>query len=132
MADRITQLQDSVNVLAEHFCNSVGVLSTQAEVGPEAEAKRKEVAEMFSKLISQTARDVDFLIQALPSAQSTVEIQSETLESLETQNTAAAQQLRDLVQAGEVLGDEVKTALTDLVDHQFELSKLTKDKQPDS
>lgn len=116
MADRITQLQDSLNLMAEHFCNSVGVLSTQAETGEEAEAKRKEMATMFAQMITRTAKDIDFLIRSLPGEQATAELQVENLAALEAENQQAAKQLQGLVQSGEELAAEVKQSLSSLAE----------------
>ena len=123
MADRITQLQDAVNLLAEHFCNSVGVLSTQAEPGAEAEAKRKELAATFSQMITRTAKDIDFLIQALPSGQACTDVQVENLSALEQENQDAAKQLQDLVKGGEELSDDIKKSLSLVAENHLEKVK---------
>ncbi|XP_015763735.1 PREDICTED: mediator of RNA polymerase II transcription subunit 21-like [Acropora digitifera] len=77
MADRITQLQDALNQLADQFCNSVGILQQTAQPGISGFDKtstgggsgvtQEGHAALFATLISRTAKDIDFLIESLPS-----------------------------------------------------------------
>uniref|UniRef100_A0A8B9RY55 Mediator of RNA polymerase II transcription subunit 21 n=1 Tax=Accipiter nisus TaxID=211598 RepID=A0A8B9RY55_9AVES len=86
MADRLTQLQDAVNSLADQFCNAIGVLQ---QCGPPASFSNiqtainkdqpanptEEYAQLFAALIARTAKDIDVLIDSLPSEESTAALQ---------------------------------------------------------
>uniref|UniRef100_A0A8C4QMF3 Mediator of RNA polymerase II transcription subunit 21 n=1 Tax=Eptatretus burgeri TaxID=7764 RepID=A0A8C4QMF3_EPTBU len=86
MADRLTQLQDALNLMADHFCNAVGVLqqcapsscftSTQGAAIKDAQAStQEEYSQLFATLIARTAKDIDVLIDSLPSEDSTPALQ---------------------------------------------------------
>jgi mediator of RNA polymerase II transcription subunit 21 len=86
MADRVTQLQDCINELANHMCNSVGVLQqTACAVGFDDNSEPTEVCcfvwlfifvnclqeqneqiQLFAQLIARTAKDAEILIDTLP------------------------------------------------------------------
>lgn len=87
MADRLTQLQDAVNELAELFCNGVGILQQQAVPGhfpgfdraggrtPQQAQPGDDYAQLFATLIGRKAKDIDTLIDSLPSEDSSSELQ---------------------------------------------------------
>ena len=86
MAERLTQLQDSVNSQAENFCNSIGILQQFAQPSCFSEfdkssrnqnvrASTEDYAQLFATLIAKTAREVDLLIDSLPSEESSPELQ---------------------------------------------------------
>ncbi|XP_019121182.1 mediator of RNA polymerase II transcription subunit 21 isoform X1 [Larimichthys crocea] len=86
MADRLTQLQDAVNSLADQFCNAIGVLqqcappasfsNIQTAINKDQPANpTEEYAQLFAALIARTAKDVDVLIDSLPSEESTAALQ---------------------------------------------------------
>uniref|UniRef100_A0A8B9WDA5 Mediator of RNA polymerase II transcription subunit 21 n=1 Tax=Bos mutus grunniens TaxID=30521 RepID=A0A8B9WDA5_BOSMU len=101
MADRLTQLQDAVNSLADQFCNAIGVLQ---QCGPPASFSNiqtainkdqpanptEEYAQLFAALIARTAKDIDVLIDSLPSEESTAALQAASLYKLEEENHEAA------------------------------------------
>ncbi|KOB72645.1 putative Srb7pRNA polymerase II holoenzyme component [Operophtera brumata] len=84
MADRLTQLQDTINQQAEHFCNSIGILqqfSTPSKFPgfdrsgsqtPQQQQNQEDYAVLFAQLISRRAKDIDTLIESLPSALSDI------------------------------------------------------------
>ncbi|XP_047245043.1 mediator of RNA polymerase II transcription subunit 21 isoform X2 [Girardinichthys multiradiatus] len=89
MADRLTQLQDAVNSLADQFCNAIGVLqqcappasfsNIQTAINKDQPANpTEEYAQLFAALIARTAKDVDVLIDSLPSEESTAALQVRT------------------------------------------------------
>ena len=87
MADRLTQLQDAVNELAELFCNGVGILQQQAVPGhfpgfdraggrtPQHGQPAEDYAQLFATLIGRKTKDIDTLIDSLPSEESSTELQ---------------------------------------------------------
>lgn len=128
MADRLTQLQDALNQLAEHFCNSIGVIQETAprsSLQSTTAAKTGDVtqeghAQLFATLISHTVRDIDFLIDALPSEKSTTEFQMKSLLQLEKENEAAGEELKTVVNEGEVLLEEIQSALSEITSKLLE------------
>ncbi|XP_033627490.1 mediator of RNA polymerase II transcription subunit 21-like [Asterias rubens] len=143
MADRVTQLQDAVNQLAEHFCNSIGVLqqsatpakfpgfekqgvTLQQEPGP---GPQEDYTQLFAQLIARTAKDIDVLIDSLPSEESTVELQQASLKHLEVENQEAAHKLGEVVQRGEALLVRIQEALGDIAEAQLRTQSAKTAKQ---
>ena len=118
MADRLTQLQDAVNLQADNLCNSIGVLQQHATPTPfpgEPSASgaclqghwprplsvravilsfagfdrggktpmdhqaAEDYAQLFATLIARTAKDIDVLIDSLPSEDLSGELQASSL-----------------------------------------------------
>ncbi|KAG8328526.1 Mediator of RNA polymerase II transcription subunit 21 [Homalodisca vitripennis] len=135
MADRVTQLQDKLHEQAEHFCNSVGILqqfatpsSISAVNRPKSQDPQPEedYPKLFASLIARCAKDIDTLIDSLPSDESTLELQIESLRELEEENNRAADQLEEIVQHGERLLEKIQSALADIAQTQLEARKLDK------
>uniref|UniRef100_A0A8C3E8L5 Mediator of RNA polymerase II transcription subunit 21 n=6 Tax=Passeriformes TaxID=9126 RepID=A0A8C3E8L5_CORMO len=130
MADRLTQLQDAVNSLADQFCNAIGVLQ---QCGPPASFSNiqtainkdqpvnptEEYAQLFAALIARTAKDIDVLIDSLPSEESTAALQAESLYRLEEENHEAAARLEEVVYRGDVLLEKIQSALADIAQSQL-------------
>ncbi|NWR89938.1 MED21 polymerase, partial [Furnarius figulus] len=132
MADRLTQLQDAVNSLADQFCNAIGVLQ---QCGPPASfsniqtainkdqpanpTEGKEYAQLFAALIARTAKDIDVLIDSLPSEESTAALQAASLYRLEEENHEAAARLEEVVYRGDVLLEKIQSALADIAQSQL-------------
>lgn len=134
MADRLTQLQEAVNQLADHFCNAVGVLQQSAPPGqfvgfektaskPPAVTNEDEAA-LFAQLIARTAKDIDILIDSLPSEDSSPELQLASLQRLEMENQEAAKQLEDVVAQGEKLLVQIQQALHEIAQSQLQSQML--------
>ncbi|XP_033126761.1 mediator of RNA polymerase II transcription subunit 21-like [Anneissia japonica] len=130
MADRVTQLQDAVNQLADHFCNSIGVLQQSATPGKLQSTVKEEqsgappqqqedLTLLFAQLIARTAKDIDLLIDSLPSEESTTELQNASLARLEEENHEAAKKLRDVVRRGDILLAQIQQALSDIAEAQL-------------
>ncbi|KAL3313378.1 Mediator of RNA polymerase II transcription subunit 21 [Cichlidogyrus casuarinus] len=85
MADRLTELQDAINIQAEYFCNSIGVLQNIAQpsffddFNWPARAAKPEYQEVlaqssnsqdyshdFAVQLTNTAKQIDILISSLP------------------------------------------------------------------
>ncbi|NXW84733.1 MED21 polymerase, partial [Alopecoenas beccarii] len=132
MADRLTQLQDAVNSLADQFCNAIGVLQ---QCGPPASfsniqtainkdqpanpTEGKSYAQLFAALIARTAKDIDVLIDSLPSEESTAALQAASLYRLEEENHEAAARLEDVVFRGDMLLEKIQSALADIAQSQL-------------
>lgn len=135
MADRLTQLQDAVNQMGEHFCNSVGVLQQCAPPSPfqgfdkqggksPVPPQQEDYAAMFSKLIARTAKDIDVLIDSLPSVESSQELQLNSLQMLEIENQDAANKLEDVVKNGENLLLQIQRAQNDIAQVQLQCQAM--------
>ncbi|CAH0713922.1 unnamed protein product, partial [Brenthis ino] len=146
MADRLTQLQDTINQQAEHFCNSIGILQQFSTPGkfhgfdrsgsqtPQQQQNQEDYAMLFATLISRCAKDIDTLIESLPSEESSTELQVQSLKRLESENKEAAEQLEEVVRQGESLLEKVQGALSDIAQSQLDMQNplliLNKDVKP--
>ncbi|XP_003746010.1 mediator of RNA polymerase II transcription subunit 21 [Galendromus occidentalis] len=128
MADRLTQLQDLVNLQAENFCNSIGILQqfAQPSTFPEFEktckstaTSQEDYAQLFATMIARTAKDIDVLIDSLPGEEAAPELQANNLQRLEIENNEAALRLREVVMRGESLLAEVQKALSEIASQQL-------------
>ncbi|XP_022345313.1 mediator of RNA polymerase II transcription subunit 21-like [Crassostrea virginica] len=138
MADRLTQLQDAVNQLADHFCNSIGVLQQcsppskfdgfdkQPGKSP-SEIPQEDYALTFAKLIARTAKDVDSLVDSLPSEESSLKVQLESLRRLEAENQEEARKLEEVVSHGQDLLDRIQEALRDIAQCQLRCQAMETD-----
>lgn len=132
MADRVTQLQDKLHEQAEHFCNSIGILQQLASPSnisainrqKSQETQDEDYPKLFASLIARCAKDIDVLIDSLPSDESTLELQIESLRDLEEENCKAADQLELIVQRGEFLLEKIQSAITDIAQTQIEAKQL--------
>ncbi|XP_061723075.1 mediator of RNA polymerase II transcription subunit 21 [Cydia pomonella] len=146
MADRLTQLQDTINQQAEHFCNSIGILqqfSTPSKFPgfdrsgsqtPQQQQSQEDYALLFASLISRCAKDIDTLIESLPSEESSTELQVQSLRRLEAENKEAAERLEEAVRQGEILLEKIQGALSDIAQCQLDMQNpaqiLNKDVRP--
>ncbi|XP_051159565.1 mediator of RNA polymerase II transcription subunit 21 [Leptopilina boulardi] len=131
MADRLTQLQDMINQQAEHFCNSIGILqqySTPSKfpgfdrVGtPQPNQPQEDYAALFATLIAKCAKDIDTLIDSLPSEESSQELQVASLSRLEKENQEAGEKLEEVVREGEILLSRIQAALQDIAQSQLDM-----------
>ncbi|XP_055045548.1 mediator of RNA polymerase II transcription subunit 21 [Misgurnus anguillicaudatus] len=130
MADRLTQLQDAVNSLADQFCNAIGVLqqcappasfsNIQTAINKDQPSNpTEEYAQLFAALIARTAKDVDVLIDSLPSEESTAALQAASLRQLEEENQEAAARLEEVVYRGDLLLEKIQSALADIAQSQL-------------
>uniref|UniRef100_A0A5S6QVM1 Mediator of RNA polymerase II transcription subunit 21 n=1 Tax=Trichuris muris TaxID=70415 RepID=A0A5S6QVM1_TRIMR len=120
MSDRLTQLQDCINELANHMCNSIGVLQ-QADVPPKIVSGEPDNATLFARLVAQTAKDIDLLVESLPGEETTRSAQREAYQLLGQLNSQAAQQLEMSVAKGQLLLNRVSDVIDyiDQVQHQI-------------
>ncbi|XP_067633874.1 mediator of RNA polymerase II transcription subunit 21 [Eurosta solidaginis] len=132
MADRLSQLQDTVNQQAEHFCNSIGIIQQTSypskflnfdRSGSQTPLRttQEDYAQLFAQLISRCAKDIDTLIESLPSEDSSTELQLQSLKRLEVENQEAAKKLEDIVQHGERILEKIQISLEDIAQAQLEM-----------
>lgn len=125
MTDRLTQLQDAVNMQAEHFCNAIGVLQQFAPTSLFVEVERsqetqqqpppaEDYPQLFASLIARTAKDIDTLIDSLPSEESTPELQAASLRRFEADNEEAAKKLQESVKRCEDLLEHIQNSLREI------------------
>ncbi|KAF4520170.1 hypothetical protein B566_EDAN008988 [Ephemera danica] len=132
MADRLTQLQDMVNTQAENFCNSIGILQQCATPSkfpgfsgsqtPSQTQDSEDYAHLFATLVARCAKDIDVLIDSLPSEEASTELQVAALKRLEQDNQEAAERLQDVVRRGEGLLEQIQAALSDIVQCQLDMA----------
>ncbi|KAL1487413.1 hypothetical protein MRX96_037864 [Rhipicephalus microplus] len=134
MADRLTQLQDAVNAQADNFCNSIGILQQYAppssfpefekSVSKPGQQPQEDYPQLFATLIARTAKDIDVLIDSLPSEEASPELQAANLRRLEVENQEAARRLEEVVQQGEALLEQIQKALHDIAESQLSMQHL--------
>uniref|UniRef100_A0A8C7VCJ5 Mediator of RNA polymerase II transcription subunit 21 n=1 Tax=Oryzias sinensis TaxID=183150 RepID=A0A8C7VCJ5_9TELE len=116
--------------LADQFCNAIGVLqqfappasfsNIQAAINKDQPANpTEEYAQLFAALIARTAKDVDVLIDSLPSEESTAALQAASLRQLEEENHEAAARLEEVVFRGDMLLKRIQHALADIAQSQL-------------
>nr|CAD7576563.1 unnamed protein product [Timema californicum] len=145
MADRLTQLQDAVNQQADNFCNSVGILQqfstpskfpgfdrSGSQTPSQTTQQQEDHAHLFATVIARCAKDIDVLIESLPSEDSSTEIQVASLRHLEQDNREAGEQLEDVVRRGEALLEQVQAALADIAKSQLDMQHLVADGTADT
>jgi len=136
MADRLTQLQDTINQQAEYFCNSIGILqqySTPSKfpgfdrinTPQQPNQSQEDYAALFATLIARCAKDIDTLIDSLPSEESSQELQVASLSRLEQENQEAAEKLEEVVKQGESLLQRIQAALQDIAQSQLDMQNPT-------
>ncbi|XP_033216884.1 mediator of RNA polymerase II transcription subunit 21 [Belonocnema kinseyi] len=131
MADRLTQLQDMINQQAEHFCNSIGVLQQYSTPSRfpgfdrpqtiQPTQPQEDYAALFATLIAKCAKDIDILIDSLPSEESSQELQLASLNRLEKENQEAGEKLEEVVREGEALLARIQAALQDIAQSQLDM-----------
>lgn len=117
-SDRLTQLQDYINIFADQICNAIGCIQ-QANIAsknqnnfnsaenssPSNEQTAEELAALFGKLIAQSMKDIDTLIHSLPSHCSHADKEEieclQYMRTIEEENAAAVDQLERLIAKGE-------------------------------
>ncbi|CAO2607213.1 Mediator of RNA polymerase II transcription subunit 21, partial [Lemmus lemmus] len=92
-----------------------------------------EYAQLFAALIARTAKDIDVLIDSLPSEESTAALQAASLYKLEEENHEAATCLEDVVYRGDMLLEKIQSALADIAQSQLKTRSVTRSQAlPDS
>jgi len=86
--------------------------------------QNEDHTQLFAQLIARTAKDIEVLIESLPNEESSVELQSASLQKLEEENLEAANKLEDVVKQGEATLKEIQAALHDIAQAQIEMQKF--------
>lgn len=153
MSDRLSQLQDQVNYLAQLFCDATGVLQDKAKPskfenfaenldrGYENEAEKEksgggggaetneqqsidEIKLTFAELITSTAKKIDTLIDSLPNEdESNEDLQMKQLRDLETENTEAARQLEYVTKCAENLLQQIQKKISQIAESQLNVNQ---------
>jgi mediator of RNA polymerase II transcription subunit 21 len=139
MADRLTQLQDTINQQADHFCNSIGILQqystpskfpgfdrsgSQTPQQQQQQQQQEDYAHLFATLIARCAKDIDVLIESLPNEDSSTDLQVASLRRLEQDNKEAGERLEEVVRRGEALLEQIQAALADIAQSQLDMQHL--------
>lgn len=72
-------------------------------------------------MIARCAKDIDTLIESLPSEESSQELQVASLGRLEQENQEAGEQLEEVVKQGEALLQRIQAALQDIAQSQLDM-----------
>jgi mediator of RNA polymerase II transcription subunit 21 len=145
MSDRLSQLQDQVNYLAQLFCDATGVLQEKAKPskfenfaeslnrgyeddgkekdkssGEKEETSIEEIKMTFAELITSTAKKIDTLIDSLPNEdESNEELQMNQLKELEVENSIAARQLEYVTSCAENLLQQIQNKISQIAESQL-------------
>jgi len=113
---------------ADNFTNSLGILQQTATPTPfnglagsnaqngankagsngkTDQPQNEDHTALFSQLIARTAKDIELLVDSLPSEESSAQLQSASLAQLERENAVAAESLKETVRRGEAVLKEV-------------------------
>jgi len=84
-----------------------------------------DYAALFANLIARCAKDIDTLIESLPSEESSQELQVASLSRLEQENQQAGEQLEEVVRQGETLLQRIQAALQDIAQSQLDMQNPT-------
>ncbi|KFD48165.1 hypothetical protein M514_10951 [Trichuris suis] len=123
MSDRLTQLQDCINELANHMCNSIGVLQ-QSNMPSKVASGEQDNAALFATLVARTAKDIDLLVESLPDDEPPRSSQREKYQRLGQLNAKAAQQLEETVAQGQLLLDRVSDVIDYIDQVQHQIAKM--------
>jgi len=74
---------------------------------------------LFATLISRTAKDIDFLIESLPSEECSPALQAASLHKLESESYAAGSKLEEAVMRGEKILELIQQALRDIAESRL-------------
>jgi mediator of RNA polymerase II transcription subunit 21 len=79
---------------------------------------------LFAQLVTRTAKDIELLIDSLPSEDSSSDLQYTSLLKLEEENRDAGKSLEAVIHEGEATLKEIHAALHDIAKAQLEMQKL--------
>lgn len=82
----------------------------------------EDYAQLFSALITRCAKDIDQLIDSLPSDESSQEMQVQSLQILEQENRSQSEELEKVVKRGEELLEKVQDVLGNIATHMIKSS----------
>ncbi|KAG0715136.1 Mediator of RNA polymerase II transcription subunit 21 [Chionoecetes opilio] len=128
---------------AENLYNSIGSLFNSAppcsfdksgktpsqNENPDDMMEHKRV---FATIIARNAKDIDALIESLPSEDSSAELQTASMRILEQEGEEAAQRLQKGIDQGDKLLEEINRALTEIATTQLAINRITEASQGDA
>lgn len=82
--------------------------------------------QLFTTLIARCAKDIDTLIESLPSEENSTELQLKSLQVLEGENQDAAGRLENIVQHGQQILEKIQEALSDIAQAQLDMQNMSK------
>ncbi|KAI6659716.1 Mediator of RNA polymerase II transcription subunit 21-like isoform X1 [Oopsacas minuta] len=129
MADRITQLQQAIHLLADHFCNSVGLLQQAAELAnPQAirhlhDNDPSPLPQIYSRCISRTSYDICTIIESLPTLELKLDNHFIRLQSAIITNDERAKQLILILNIAKDFLLSIRNAQTKISDLQLTMFK---------
>ncbi len=77
-------------------------------------------AALFSTLITRCAKDIDHLIDSLPSDEVSQDLQVHSLQVLEEENRQESERLEEVVKRGEDLLEKIQAALSEIAKHKIQ------------
>lgn len=81
---------------------------------------QEDYAQLFSTLITRCAKDIDNLIDSLPSDESSQELQVQSLKMLEEENRIESEKLEEVVKRGEELLEKIQLSSRLIAQHMIE------------
>lgn len=99
----------------------------EKSVSKPGQSTQEDYPQLFASLIARTAKDIDVLIDSLPSEEASPELQAANLRRLEVENQEAARRLEEVVQQGEALLEQIQRALHDIAQSQLSMQHLDPD-----
>lgn len=99
-------------VIINYICNSFSD-------GNGGDVTQEGHAALFATLIARTAKDIDFLIESLPSEECSPELQAASLHKLEAESSVAGRKLEEAVKRGEKLLEFIQQALTEIAESRL-------------
>uniref|UniRef100_A0A8C6Y007 Mediator of RNA polymerase II transcription subunit 21 n=1 Tax=Naja naja TaxID=35670 RepID=A0A8C6Y007_NAJNA len=108
------------------ICNCLGAKRRNDTPAHRNQCYCLEYAQLFAALIARTAKDIDVLIDSLPSEESTATLQAANLYRLEEENHEAAARLEEVVCRGDLLLEKIQSALADIAQSQLKTRSGTR------
>ena len=119
MADRITQLQQAIHLLADHFCNSIGLLQELAESTDTVDDSNSPL--VYSRCISRTSYDISTIIESLPSVELKPDNHFDRLQLKIDNNDDRAKQLNKFLHIAKVSLFQIRNAQSRISDLQLKM-----------